>query len=418
MTLVVAAPQQRVRIRPHAWGALTMAVAMGVLVGRDGAPVWQVVRAAIVATMADFVLRRLRRGDGVLAVLAGGTAMITGGAIGGSHLVKNGSGLATAAGLAALLAGVAVFSQGLANLRAGRGRRQRILRSVLAVLATAVAGWILAPAVLATNVPATALGRDTPADRGFPHEDVTFTTSDGVRLSAWYIPSRNGAAVVFRHGAGSTRSNVLDQAIVVAAAGYGTLLVDARGHGESGGRAMDFGWHGTRDLTAALSWVERQPGVDPERIAVLGLSMGGEEAIGAMGADRRIAAVVAEGATGRTDADKRWFSRAFGWRGWMQERLEWVTYTTTDLLTSAGKPVPLATAVNAAPRTPILLIAAGQIGDERRVAADLAAHSEAAVTWVVSGAGHTDALATRPAEWRKRVVDFLDRALQPDRPGS
>ena len=80
-----------------------------------------------------------------------------------------------------------------------------------------------------------------------------------------------------------------------------------------------------------------------DRIAVLGLSMGGEEAIGAAGADGRIAAVVAEGATGRTDADKAWFADLYGFRGRIQLGLEWLQYTLTDLFWSGtnsdGEPV-------------------------------------------------------------------------------
>ena len=122
-------------------------------------------------------------------------------------------------------------------------------------------------------------------------------------LAGWYVPSSNGAAVVLRHGSGSTRTDVLDQAAAIARGGYGVLLTDARGHGESGGRAMDFGWFGDADTTAAVTFLTEQPDVDADRIGVVGMSMGGEEAIGAAAADPRISAVVAEGATGRTDAD-------------------------------------------------------------------------------------------------------------------
>jgi hypothetical protein len=45
---------------------------------------------------------------------------------------------------------------------------------------------------------------------------------------------------------------------------------------------MDFGWWGGRDVTAAVSYTTRQPG----EIGVLGLSMGGEQAIAALGSDR------------------------------------------------------------------------------------------------------------------------------------
>ena len=89
---------------------------------------------------------------------------------------------------------------------------------------------------MVTNVPPIGLGSRTPADRGVAYEDVTFVTADGVRLSAWYVPSRNGAAVVLRHGATSTRVDTLDEAVVLAEHGYGVLATDARGHGDTRGR--------------------------------------------------------------------------------------------------------------------------------------------------------------------------------------
>jgi uncharacterized protein len=66
---------------------------------------------------------------------------------------------------------------------------------------------------------------------------------------------------------------------------------------------MDFGWHGELDIAGAVTFLAQQRDVDPGRIAVVGMSMGGEEATGAVGTDQRIAAVVAEGATARTSAD-------------------------------------------------------------------------------------------------------------------
>ena len=175
-------------------------------------------------------------------------------------------------------------------------------------VAFAVAVWTLGQAVAATNVPPTSVGSATPADRGMSYRDVEFETADGVALSGWYVPSTNGAAVVLMHGAGSTRSGVLDQAAVLADHGFGVLLFDARGHGRSGGRAMDFGWYGDQDTSAAVSFLQAQPDVDDQRIAAMGMSMGGEQAIGAAAADPRIGAVVAEGATNRVAGDKAWLS--------------------------------------------------------------------------------------------------------------
>ena len=274
--------------------------------------------------------------------------------------------------------------------------------------ATYVVVWTVGQATAATNVPRTKVGSTTPGDLGFDFRDVEFDTTDGVTLSAWYIPSRNGAAAVLLHGAGSTRSNVLEQAAVLAKHGYGIVMVDARGHGRSGGRAMDFGWHGDDDVTAAVSYLTDQPEVDPARIAAVGLSMGGEEAIGAAASDPRIKAVVAEGATNRTTADKAWLSNEFGWRGTMQRGIEWLVYNLSDVLTDASQPISLHEAARVAAPRPMLLIAGGRVADEPKAGRYIqSASPESVELWIVPDTGHTAALETHPDEWEQRVISFL-----------
>src|SRR5690606_18911250 len=204
----------------------------------------------------------------------------------------------------------------------------------------------------------------------------------------------------------------LAQASVLATHGYGVLITDARGHGESDGRAMDFGWYGDDDIAGAVSFLSDRPDVDPGRIGVVGFSMGGEEAIGAIAVDTRIRAVVAEGATVRTDADQAWFADVYGVRGRLQLGLEWVEFTLTDLLTAADRPTPLVVAAAAAQPRPILLITAERVPDERHAAEFIRDGAPDNVTiWEVPDAGHTGGYATDPDEWGARVTAFLDAAL-------
>jgi pimeloyl-ACP methyl ester carboxylesterase len=226
--------------------------------------------------------------------------------------------------------------------------------------------------------------------------------------------------VVLLHGATSTRSSVLEQAVVLARHGYGVLLFDARGMGRSGGRAMDFGWYGDRDIEAAVDFVENRPDVDRTRIAALGESMGGEEAIGALAIDSRVRAVVAEGATNRIASDQAWLSDAYGIRGRFQLGVAWLTYGLTDLLTEASPPISLRDAVRAGAPRPVLLIAAGTVADEEHAARDIqAAAPDSVDIWVVPGATHTGGLRAQPADWEQHVVAFLDAnvTLPPDRAG-
>jgi len=272
--------------------------------------------------------------------------------------------------------------------------------------------WSLGQAVAATNPPRPHVGSRTPADAGLTYRNVEFPAADGTRLSGWYIPARNRAAVVLLHGSGSTRSNVLDHAEVLAHHGYGVLLYDARGHGRSQGRAMDFGWYGDDDINGAIAFLRRQPNVDSRRLAAVGLSMGGEEAIGAAAANHDIRAVVAEGATNRVAGDKAWMSDTYGLRGALTEDLEALTYGFADLLTDAKPPITLHDAVRRAAPRPVLLITAGDVPDESHAARSIQHNSPRTVdVWVAPHTTHTHALASHPREWEARVVTFLDHAL-------
>jgi dienelactone hydrolase len=275
--------------------------------------------------------------------------------------------------------------------------------------AAAVAMFAVLPAVLAvslTHPPSRHVGDERPIDLGLHAVDTELRTDDGARLAAWYVPSETGAAVVLLHGSGGSRSRVLEHAAALAGRGYGVLIPDARGHGDSDGESNRLGWFGDTDVRAAVDYLANRSDVDDGRIAAVGLSMGGEEAIGAAGADSRIRAVVAEGATGRVRADESWRHH-----GAAERVFTWVTEELTDLLSAASPPTPLADAI-ATTDAPVLLIAGGDVGSEVSAAAHLADLSPETVSvWVASGAGHTEALALDPTTWTNRVDRFLTEAL-------
>ena len=88
-----------------------------------------------------------------------------------------------------------------------------------------------------------------PDQLGVPHEDVNFATRDGLELEGWYVPSRNGAAVIAFPG----RNGPQAQARMLARHGYGVLLFDRRGEGRSEGEPNSWGWGGERDIKAAIA---------------------------------------------------------------------------------------------------------------------------------------------------------------------
>ena len=127
---------------------------------------------------------------------------------------------------------------------------------------------------------------------GSTYEDVSFRTSDGLRLEGWYVPTKNGATVIVIPG----RKGPQKPARMLAGHGYGVLLFDRRGEGESEGDPNGLGWAGTRDVEAAIVFLRERPEVDEGRIGGLGLSVGGEVLLEAAAETEGLQAVVSEGA--------------------------------------------------------------------------------------------------------------------------
>jgi pimeloyl-ACP methyl ester carboxylesterase len=234
------------------------------------------------------------------------------------------------------------------------------------------------------------------------HEQVRVPMAGGGELGAWYVPSRNRAAVVLVHGATGNRARVADRAELLARHGYGVLAIDLPGHGESDGRSSELGDNAQPAVDAALDYLQRRPDVDPAAIAGFGVSLGGEVLLEGAAYDERLAAVISDGAARPQDADRF-------------EPTPPPMKVGIALIrgVSGMRPVPSLIDVvpEIAPR-PLLLIGSG--GDPAEIpvtrlyarAAGTSAH-----VWEIPEAGHTGGLRARPAEYERRVIAFLNAAL-------
>jgi fermentation-respiration switch protein FrsA (DUF1100 family) len=140
------------------------------------------------------------------------------------------------------------------------------------------------------------LPKQTPADYGLPYEDETARTSDGLTLVGWYVPTENGSLILAQHGYKSDRSEMLDEAAMLHRHGYGVLITSIRAHDRSGGTLITFGQEEMKDMQAWRALAVRLPGVDPQRIGIVGNSLGGSIAIEFAAEDPAMRAVVANSA--------------------------------------------------------------------------------------------------------------------------
>ncbi|MDE2167769.1 MAG: alpha/beta fold hydrolase [Alphaproteobacteria bacterium] len=98
--------------------------------------------------------------------------------------------------------------------------------------------------------------------------------------------------VVLAHGFAGARYPKM--AAHFASLGYGVLELDFRGYGESGGeRGHVIPREQVADIGGAVGWLAQRPEIDPERIAVVGSSLGGSIAIMVAAEDKRIKVCVA-----------------------------------------------------------------------------------------------------------------------------
>jgi alpha-beta hydrolase superfamily lysophospholipase len=130
-------------------------------------------------------------------------------------------------------------------------------------------------------------------------KDLEFGAGED-RCAAWLYPAAGDLArapiAVMAHGLSGTRRDGLGPfAERFAAAGIAALVFDHRGFGDSGGepdlfepgRQLD-------DWRAAIACARSLPGVDGDRLATFGSSMGGGNALAAAAEDPRVAAVVSQ----------------------------------------------------------------------------------------------------------------------------
>lgn len=111
-------------------------------------------------------------------------------------------------------------------------------------------------------------------------EKVELTTYDEVVLRAdLYLPEGQAQwapGILVCHGFGSSKESHAPFGEWAAGQGYAVLIMDLRGHGESGG---ELDGNVFNDVAAGLSYLQSRPEVNPTSITIRGSSMGGWLAI-------------------------------------------------------------------------------------------------------------------------------------------
>jgi fermentation-respiration switch protein FrsA (DUF1100 family) len=220
------------------------------------------------------------------------------------------------------------------------------------------------------------------------------------------VPSRNGAAVISFPG----RKGTQKPARILAKHGFGVLLFDRRGEGESEGDPNLWGWEGYRDVDAADRYLQSRPDVVDDGIGGIGLSVGGEMMLEAAARSRGLKAVVSEGAGERSIREILDLTRGDKWLLAVSMSAQ---TAGTALFANHAPPPSLKNLVGRISPTPLFIIYGehGQDGERNLNPTYYKAAGEPKAIWEVPGSGHVGGVDARPKEYERRVVAFFDRTL-------
>jgi fermentation-respiration switch protein FrsA (DUF1100 family) len=281
--------------------------------------------------------------------------------------------------------------------------------AVVCVVAYLVVGYVVAARL---SAPARRPVERTPADVGLDYRQVEVRSSDGLRLSAWWVGKGSPRAAVLAHGWGADKSSrhVLETAVVYEEAGFDVLMLDLRAHGGSEGERVTIGYREVRDVEGALSWLEKR-GYDPGQVVLHGWSMGGAAVIQAA-PETGVAAVVEESAYAELPPLLRErIPEVSGLPGFFTPGIFLVGRSFLGIDPWAVRPVE-ETGQLSREGIPFMII---HSRDDELVpfehAETLAKAYPEATFWRLEGYGHVG--AHEHPGYRERLLDFLDEAVAP-----
>lgn len=163
-------------------------------------------------------------------------------------------------------------------------RRRRRLRRLLYIVAGVIVGayvlicvgiFFAQPYLIYMPAPTCHL---TPADLKLEFEDLTLHAADGVALAAWYLPhAAPRGTVLFCHGNADNLGDITPTLQTLHRLGFAVLALDYRGYGRSAGQPTEAGLYA--DAEAAWRYLVETRREPPERIVIVGRSLGGAVAI-------------------------------------------------------------------------------------------------------------------------------------------
>jgi dipeptidyl aminopeptidase/acylaminoacyl peptidase len=311
------------------------------------------------------------------------------------------------------------------------------IKTTFTLLGLAGGSYIGVSSAMAANLTRTTRVRtnpeDTPDSVGLAYNDVSFTSRGGdARLSGWIIPPESGAnspeatargtsCIVMLHGDNANRSDPKTGTLGIARAlsrrGFGILMFDLRGRGDSPAAMSSSGYFERLDLQGASDYLVSR-GADRSRIGVLGFSLGGAVALMAGSNPNNFGAVVSDSSfadytlvlRNSMTGIKRPLTLWFPGMKFMARSIYGIDITDISparAITRSDTPVLV---IHGEDDEVIPVEHARLLGRAIGASFDEIETGEETV-WIVPGAGHTGAFRTDPDAYIKRLIKFYEAHL-------
>jgi len=323
------------------------------------------------------------------------------------------------------------------------------LKTTFAVLGVAAGGYIGVSTALASGLVRTTRVRpdNAPDSVGLDYRDVSFTSRGGdADLSGWLVrpqsenegapgggtgdevdagPSEAGGRgiswIAMVHGDDTSHSDskigMLNIARALSLRGFGILMFDMRGQGDSPTAVSSSGYYERLDLQGASDYLVSN-GADRSRIGVLGFALGGAVALLAGSNPNNFGAVVCDSAfadlslvlKGSMTGVKRPLTLWFPGMRFMAKALYGIDIADVSPARAIARSDTPVLVIHGEEDGVIPVEHARLLGRAIGASFDEIESGEETV-WTVPGAGHTGAFRTQPEIYIDKVATFFERHL-------
>ena len=246
----------------------------------------------------------------------------------------------------------------------------------------------------------------TPQSFNLKYENITFETSDNLKLKGWFIHGDNtNKTIIVMHGYPTNKADVLPFSMFLLK-NYNVFLFDFRSFGESKGRYTTAGYKEVKDLDAAVNYLGNRK--DVKNVGTLGFSLGG--AVALMNKNDKIKAIFVDST----------YSNLNNVIESMYHNFYFLKYPFVYLTRFYGKIFFGVDPKDVSPENsirkidkPVFIIHAEK---DRQIPVNeayiLHNANKKSELWVVENADHGESYALNKEEYEKRVLEFFEKNLK------